>query len=318
MKKSNGIDFIKKLAIYIVLLFLIISITFFAINFLVEPQIKKNIAVYENISPNYWNRYTEFLSNLFTFKSGKIYSQELASANMSILQIYFYQFKWTLLFTILIFTFSLIIGNLLGVWSAYKFEKTPDFIINLIIGLLSVIPLIIIAIIALSSSLFLGYPSQFIFNPGLSFISLLVPIFIMMFGCISLFHARSRKAVREILKSEYYLFATSLGFSKIKLFNKVILKQLVINQLQIIVPYYLLLFTTSLAIERIFSIPGQSVFISYIFSKGEINMITFYFTFSFFVIMIFKYINDIILDKINPQQISLRQKLIIKKARVVR
>lgn len=300
--KNNILILFKHIIVYFFVLFVIVSIIFFVINSLIEPQIKKNIAVYSQINSSPWIRYGEFLNNLFSFRGGKIYSKELAATNLSIITLYFMQFKWTILFTVIIFIFSLIIGNLLGIWSAYKFNKAPDFVVNIIVSALATIPLIVLAILALGTSIFLGYPSQFINNGSLTFTSIITPIIITAFGTISLFHARSRKITKETLSSNYYLFGISLGNSKTKLFRQNIIKNLVIAELQVILPFYILLFSTSLIIERIFSIPGQSIFISYVFTKAELNCIMFYFSFNFFALLIARFINEIILNYLNPAQ----------------
>ncbi|AZG68790.1 ABC transporter permease subunit [Mycoplasma struthionis] len=292
----------KRIAIYLLIFFIVLSITYFAINVLIEPQVKKNLAVSENIEKNLFIRYLNYLRDLITFKRQKIFSNELKNTNLSISILFFSQFKWTFLFTILIFFLSLIIGNLLGIFSAYKYNKTADFIINIIIGFIAVIPLIIIAVLALGFSETFGYPSQFLINNSLTFASLLVPITFTSFGTISLIHARARKVVKEILNSEYYLFALSLGQDKKRLFLKQVLKNLIISELQVLIPYYLLLFSISLVVERIFSIPGQSIFIAYAFSKAEINLIMFYFWFSFITILISRFIFSIVLDILNPVQ----------------
>ncbi|AXE60750.1 peptide ABC transporter permease [[Mycoplasma] phocae] len=302
MKNNSSLIIVKKIAIYFFILLIIISLVFFAINILIEPQIKKNIAVSSQIESNLWKRYLYFLGNLFSFQTGRIFSSELNNVNLSIFGLYLSQFKWTILFTILSFSIGFILGNVLGIWSAYKYNKSTDFIINLTVAAISTIPLIVLAIVALGTSTFLGYPSQFISNSKYLLISLLVPAIISAFGSISLFHARSRKITKNVMQSNYFEFAISLGNSRWKLFKSQIFKNLVIGELQAIVPFYLLLFSSSLVIERIFSIPGQSVFISYAFSKGEVNLIMFYFTFSFFTLIIFKWINQVILNILNPLQ----------------
>ncbi|QJG66668.1 ABC transporter permease [Mycoplasma phocoeninasale] len=302
MKNNSSLIIVKKIAIYFFILLVIISLVFFAINLLIEPQIKKNIAVSSQIESNLWKRYLSFLGNLFSFRAGQIFSRELNSINQSIFSLYLSQFRWTILFTILTFIIGFITGNALGIWSAYKYNKSADFIINLIVAVIATIPLIVLAIIALGTSTFLGYPSQFINDGKYLLLSLLVPAIISAFGSISLFHARSRKITKNVMQSNYYEFAISLGSSRWKLFKWQIFKNLIIGELQAIVPFYILLFSSSLVIERIFSIPGQSVFISYAFTKGEVNLIMFYFTFSFFALIIFKAINQVILNVLNPLQ----------------
>ncbi|WP_412031711.1 ABC transporter permease subunit [Metamycoplasma buccale] len=301
----NKLGILYKLLIYLAIFIVALSIIFFAINILLINQIKKNLAVTTQIESNIFIRFGLYWKNLLSGSFGKIYTHELNSANLSISYLYFNQFKWTILFTLLTFIFSLIIGNVLGVYIAYKYNKTPDIIINIIVSIFATIPLILIAIIALAFSFVFSYPSQFISEFPFSLQSLLVPILIMSFGSISLFMARARKITKEVITSNYYLFAKTIGMNFNQLFKKVLLKKLVINQLQAIVPFYIILLSSSIVIERIFSIPGQSIFISYAFKYAEINLIMFYFIINLIFLLITKFSLSIILDYINPEQNSI-------------
>ena len=268
---------ISRLSIYILILILSITIIFFAINILFQKQINKNLAVYTNIEKNLINRFFVWIKNFFT-NWGKIYNYEINLNNKTIFFLYFSQFKWTILLTSLI------------------------FICGIIIAFLTSLPIIIIAIFALLLSHKFKYPSQFINESPLSFESLLVPILISSFGTISLYFSRSKKITKEVAISEYYLFAKSLGFSKKQLFQRVLLKKLIINEFQTLVPYYIFLFSLSLIIERIFSIPGQSIFLTYAFKYAEIDLILFFFTFNLIFLLFTKFIIANILDKLNPLQ----------------
>ena len=292
---------ISRLGIYILILILSIIIIFFAINILFQKQINKNLAVYTNIEKNLINRFFVWIKNFFT-NWGKIYNYEINLNNKTIFFLYFSQFKWTILLTSLIFICGLIIGNILGIYSGYNFNKSLDIISNIIIAFLTSLPIIIIAIFALLLSHKFKYPSQFINEFPLSFESLLVPILISSFGTISLYFSRSKKITKEVAISEYYLFAKSLGFSKKQLFQRVLLKKLIINEFQTLVPYYIFLFSLSLIIERIFSIPGQSIFLTYSFKYAEIDLILFFFTFNLIFLLFTKFIIANILDKLNPLQ----------------
>ncbi|PZW01442.1 ABC transporter permease subunit [Metamycoplasma auris] len=300
MLNNRKLNILKNVAFYIFIFFITITIVFFAINLLIEPRIKKNLAIYQQIPSNLLIRFKIFLKNLFTFNPGKIYSYELASVESNILILYLKQLKWSILVSFIIFSISFILGNILGITSAYKLNKTFDIIITIAVSLFAAIPLLIIAILALINSSFFGYPSQFIYDRKFSFISLLIPIIISSFPTIAIFFSKSRKKTLEILKSEYYLFAKTYGLNKRQLLNKVILKNLLISQLNLFFVIYVLLFTITILIESIFSIPGQSLFISFAFKKGEIDIIMFYFMFNFILLSILIFLNNILIKKMNP------------------
>ncbi|ACF07471.1 oligopeptide transport system permease protein(OppB) [Metamycoplasma arthritidis] len=301
MKKATQKIAIRAL-IYIAIFIVAIFVVYFAINLLLTNQIKKNLAVSSQIESNLFSRFGVYLNNLIRGSAGQIYTSELSASGQSISSLYFNQFKWTILFTGLVFLISLIIGNVLGVYSGYKFNRWPDITINIIVIALATIPLILIAILALAFSYLFGYPSQFISEFPLSLQSLLVPILIMLFGTISLFMSRSRKITKEVISSNYYLFAKSFGMSKTALFRKVLFKKLLFNQLQAIVPFYIILLSSSIVIERIFSIPGQSIFVSYAFRYAEINLIMYFFFVNLLMLFLVKFIFSIILDYLNPEQ----------------
>ncbi|AZZ65267.1 ABC transporter permease subunit [Metamycoplasma phocicerebrale] len=294
------VNLFKNIAFYFFIFFISLIIIFFAINVLIEPQIKKNIATYSQISPNYFDRLGIFLKNLFTFNPGKIYSSELASAESNIMLLYLKQFKWTILISLLIFVISFFIGNILGISSAYKFNKSYDVSMSLLVSFLGSLPLLIIAVLALSNSSILGYPSQFINNSKLTIVSLLVPILISSFSTIAIFFSKARKVTFETLKSNYYLFAKTQGLNNAQLLRKIVIKDVIASELNLFFMVYILLFIISILIERIFSIPGQSILISFAFKKGEIDIIMFYFTFNFILISIMLLLNNFIIIKLNP------------------
>ncbi|ENY68709.1 Oligopeptide transport system permease protein [Metamycoplasma auris 15026] len=297
---NRKLNTLKNVAFYIFIFFIAITIVFFAINLLIEPRIKKNLAIYQQISPNLLIRFKVFLKNLFTFNPGHIYSHELASVESNILILYLKQLKWSILVSIAIFILSFILGNILGIISAYKLNKAFDIVISIIVSSLAAIPLLIIAILSLSSSSFFGYPSQFIYEQKFSFISLLIPILVSSFPTIAIFFSKSRKKTLEILKSEYYLFAKTYGLNQRQLLNKVVLKNLFISELNLFFVIYILLFTITILIESIFSIPGQSLFISFAFKKGEVDIIMFYFMFNLILLSILFILNNFLSKKLNP------------------
>ncbi|AWX69525.1 ABC transporter permease subunit [[Mycoplasma] anseris] len=303
MKETVKHYFIRIIS-YIAIFLVAITFIFFAINILLQKQIDKTFAVASQIDKNLFSRFGLYLENLFTGNFGQIYASEIKHSS-SIASLYFFHFKWTILFTLLTFILSLIIGNLLGVYSAFKYNKTSDLLINICISFFASVPLIIIAILSLSISFNVGYPSQFIYDAPLNIISLFVPILITSFSTISLFFLKARKTTKEVLSSNYYHFALSLGFSFKKTFWKIIFKQLLISELQVFVPFYLLLISSSIAIERIFSIPGQSIFISYAFLNAEINLVMFFFVVNLSILLISKFIFALILDYLNPEQKNL-------------
>ncbi|MGX9357893.1 MULTISPECIES: ABC transporter permease subunit [unclassified Mycoplasma] len=300
MTTKIKINLFKNIAFYFFIFFISIVIIFFAINVLIEPQIKKNIAIYSQISHNYGARFKTFLTNLFTFNPGKIYSHELASVENNILFLYLRQFRWTFLISLSVFIISFIVGNILGVFSAYKFNKSYDVITSIIISFLGSLPILIICILALSSADIFGYPSQFL-NSKLSFASLIVPILISSLPTVAIFFSKSRKKTFEIIKSDYYLFAKTYGMKKRDLLKKVVLKELLIGELNLFFVLYVLLFTITILVERIFSIPGQSLLISFAFRKGEVDIIMFYFIFNFILLSFLLLINKIAIIKLSPK-----------------
>lgn len=302
MLAKKRISFLKTFAFYILIFFIAITIVFFAINLLIQPQIKKNLAVYSQVSSNFGTRFKIFLKNFFSFNPGVIYSHQLASVQNNIFLLYLGQFKWTFLISILIFLISFILGNFLGIISAYKLNKSYDIIFSILISFLGAIPILILAILALTNAEIFGYPSQFIeTNRSLGFISLLVPILISSFPTIAIFFSKARKKTSEILQSNYYLFAKTYGLNKKQLLNKIILKNLFISELNLFFLVYILLFTITILIETIFSIPGQSLFISFAFKKGEIDIIMFYFSFNFVLLTLILFFNNFLIKKLNPE-----------------
>ena len=290
-----------RILIYIAIFLLSIIVTFFAINIMLKNQIAKNFSVSSKIDKNLFSRFIKWIENFCQYNGGKIYSHELSMTNQSIASLYFDQFKWTILFTLLVYLLSIILGTTLGIIAGFNYNKAIDQTLSFIVIFLATIPLILIAIIALSMSYIFKYPSQFL-NSKYTFSSLFVPILITAFETISMVFLIARKSTKETITTDYFLFAKSLGFSKKELIFKIVLKNVVIKQLQSLVSFYIVLFSSSLVIERIFSIPGQSLFLTFAFKYGEIDLVLYYFVISLLILFSSKIIISFILDYINPIQ----------------
>ncbi|MBU4691061.1 ABC transporter permease subunit [Mycoplasma zalophi] len=265
-----------------------------------QSKIKQNTN--NNFEVNIFLNFINYIKNIFNGSFGQIYSETIAKTNVSIPYLFFSYFGLSLIFCLITFLFSLIIGNALGIISAKYINNVPDKLFTTIINIFTSIPLIILMIILLVFSSAWGFPSQYIINSKYTEFSIIVPIFICFIGTVNFFFFKSRKAYLDYVNSEHYTFAKALGFSYITIFKKFILKQLVISQVKYLFPIYTMLITISLVVERIFNIPGQSVLISFAYNRAEIDILMFFFTFSLIIMTVLQTLFDILINTLNPQQ----------------
>ena len=157
--------------------------------------------------------------------------------------------------------FGIPIGLLLGILAAYKRGKVMDYF-TMFLSLLCVsIPSFVLATVL---QYFFAVKMQLFPVTGWgSFIFTVLPS--IAFGVRSIgVHARyMRTSWLDVMNQDYVLAAESIGFSRIQLTFKIILRNAMLPIVTIIVPELALIFTGTFVLETIFSIPGiGSYFIS--------------------------------------------------------
>ncbi|MBZ4204051.1 ABC transporter permease subunit [Mycoplasma tauri] len=240
--------------------------------------------------------YFYFIGSIFT-GFGEIYN----SSSFSNAQDYFfYYFKYSLLFETIAFSLSLLLGYLTGVFLAYKNGKLSDAVISLIIFIIASIPAFIIAPLMLLLAEVNDIPVNFVtpnvLNTGYMFLSLLLPISILLITSVSFFAVIVKNATVNILRKDFINIQKANGQSSAYIFWKSIFKNLIIDTINKLNSLLIIIISFALVLERIFQIPGQSLIFMSIFNSGEINVMMCLIFFKVLTILLISFFCEVIYD----------------------
>ncbi|WP_041594021.1 ABC transporter permease subunit [Mycoplasma crocodyli] len=264
---------LKKFFLMLISILILLSISYFLITiFIVKSP-------YNNSSNSILLSYLIYFSNLFRFNFGSIFDPTISLSFTNIPSLFFQYFKWSILIVTTTFLLGIFIGYSLGSLLSYKSNSSTILFFNSLTFSFAAIPLFILAPIFINVAEFYNIPTVFIDNDILNFkdslYSLIVPILLLLLGSISTFSSLTLSTITEILKTDFILYMKACGMSKWGIFWKGIFRNSWTKLISFVVPIFTSLITFSLIIERIFQIPGQSIILNVIFSKGEINIILF-------------------------------------------
>lgn len=242
--------------------------------------------------------YFNFLHNIFhhfgTFKNDEFNSFS------SPLALFFNYYKHSVFLVGVTFFISIFLGFLIGVFLAYKNNTWSEVLLNILIFVFAAIPTFIIAPLMLIFAEFWDLPVNYIepsiLGIGYTALSLLLPIILLSLTSIAYFATVTKNSMIVILKKDYVQTLKACGQSEHSIFWKCIFKNLVISLLNTLTPLLILTISFSLIIERIFQIPGQSLILTTMFSKDELNVIMALIFFKSLVLFIFDLICEVLHD----------------------
>lgn len=263
----------KKISLAILGVFITLTFLFFFLGIFINSNFSSPLVI----------QYFKYLLSIFTFKFGKIYNSTISNSFINPATFYFFYIKLSLIFTLITFLLSIIIGFGIGIFSAYKINTKSEILTNIIIFFFSSIPTFILAPIGIILAEKLDFPINYI-DPnllGFSFTinSFIIPVIILSLGTITIFSILTKKVLLNILNQDYVIIMKANGMSSFKIFWKVIFKNLIINQLNYLIPIYVAMVSYSMIIERIFQIPGQSLLLNSVIKMNELEILS---TFIFF------------------------------------
>ncbi|WP_406615317.1 ABC transporter permease subunit [Mycoplasmopsis hyopharyngis] len=268
----------KKISLALLGVFITLIFSFVFLGIFINPFPEKPIVV----------QLFEYLGSLFTFKYGKIISPSISHSFINPALFFFYYSKYSIIFYLSTFIFSLVLGTCIGIFWGYKIHTWSEVITNIFIFIFSAIPTFILAPLGIIFAESIDLPINFV-EPGILGISftirsLIIPIIILSFSTTSIIAIITKKNLANILSQEYVLLAKTNGMNNLQIFKKVIFKNLMIEQLNYLVLIFITMVSYGLIIERIFQIPGQSLLLSNILRSHELYiMITFIFFTSLFL-----------------------------------
>ncbi len=210
-----------------------------------------------------------------------------------------------MIITVIAFVLGSLIGVTLGFWAGYKSGKMSDVVINIIIIIFVSVPSFILAAFLIVLGPKIGLPANFldwsIYGFGKAFLSMILPILILVVLSLATITYYIRNEIKAILLSDYITNARSKGLGEWKIFKKYVFRNASIPLITVIFPSFVYLLTGSMVVETFFGIPGSSLVIINAIKTGETNIVMFNVLFMGFLSMTIRLVLDIIYVFIDPR-----------------
>lgn len=256
------------------------------------------------LDKNIVERFFIYVGGLFQGNFGNVYNPASVGAS-SVTEVFFSPLKYTIIISSFAFVFGSIIGIILGFWAGYRSGKTADIIINIVVIFFISVPSFVLAAFLIVLAPFIGLPSNFLdwttFGFGQSFISMLLPIFILTITSLAAITYYIRNEIKSILVSDYITNARSKGLSEWDIFKKYVWRNASIPLVTIILPSFTMLLAGSLVVEQFFGIPGTSTVIVNSVKSGESDIVMFNVLFYGFIGILIRILIDVIYVFIDPR-----------------
>ncbi|TCG10928.1 ABC transporter permease [Mycoplasma todarodis] len=318
---------LKRLALLLLSLFIVVTITFFLMDLmpgypkaLEDASMKPHAPKIEVLAKEYglndpiFERYGRYLSGIFHLKFGDVYNPTYKGTTIP--NLFFKPLKYSMLVTVPAFVISTVLGVVLGFIAGYKRGKWQDTLINVFVMLFVAVPSFIWAIFLMLIGTKVGLPVAFEEALGASFevLSLILPIITLTLGGMATLTYYTRNEVVEILKSDFISIARSKGLSEKQIITRHVFRNVSIPLVSIILPMFVTLLTGSLIIERFFAVPGTSSVIVLAVQNKETYIILFSILFYSSLTMLVQLLVDVLYVFIDPRiKIAQSQKMSIFK-----
>ena len=286
-------------------LFFVVSLTFFLIRFLpggpfdaekdLPPKIMENLEKKYKFNEPLWKQYVIYINNLAHGDFGPSYKYVDRSANEIIAD----TFPVSLQLGITALLISLIFGISLGVVSSLSPRSFADFLTAVIsISLVSVPNFVVGAVLIYFFSIRLGwFPAALWGRPE----HYILPSVTLAAGSTAYIARLVRSSMIEASRELYIRTAMAKGLSRIKIIYKHILRNALIPVTTVLGPIFAYLITGSFVVEHIFAIPGMGRFFVFAVSNRDYSVvlaITIVYT---IILVLANLIVDILYTRIDPR-----------------
>ena len=286
-------------------LFFVVSLTFFLIRFLpggpfdaekdLPPKIMENLEKKYQFNEPLWKQYIIYIDNLAHGDFGPSYKYVDRSANEIIAD----TFPVSLQLGITALLISLVFGISLGVLSSLSPRSFTDFLTAVIsISLVSVPNFVVGAILIYFFSVRLGwFPAALWGRPE----HYILPSFTLAAGSTAYIARLVRSSMIEASRELYVRTAMAKGLSRIKIIYKHILRNALIPVVTVLGPIFAYLITGSFVVEHIFAIPGMGRFFVFAVSNRDYSVvlaITIVYT---IILVLANLIVDILYTRLDPR-----------------
>ena len=261
-----GSYILKRVFAMALTLFIIISLSFFAIRLIpgeiagenAAPEIKQAMAKRYHLDKPVGEQYLIFMKNFLAFDFGESMTLYPRRPVFVIIQD---KLPLTLQLNIFALMLTVPVGLACGIAAALKKNTLVDHAISAMVVFNVSVPSFVFAsllqyIFAYKLGWFpflLNLDSSFSFS---KFVSMILPILALSFGGIATITRYMRAELFEALNSEYMLLSKSKGLSQLQATLRHALRNSFIPLCNVIIPMFMGLLGGSMVVENIFGIPG--------------------------------------------------------------
>jgi oligopeptide transport system permease protein len=250
---------LKRLFASAIMLFLLITISFFTIKLIpgspftsekMQPGSKKAIYAYYGLDKPVHEQYLLYLRNLLQGDLGVSYKIRSVSVNEVIAK----SFPYSLDLGARSIALAVAAGLGLGIVSAYKRGKAVDAFTMILATIGIAVP-----------SFLIGFFIQYIFAVKLrwlpvaqytSFAHTILPTFALSLGMLATIAKYTRASMIEVIYADYVKTADAKGLSKWRIITRHQLRNALLPIVTLLGPMMAMILTGSFVVENVFAIPG--------------------------------------------------------------
>jgi oligopeptide transport system permease protein len=251
---------LQRLALMVVTLFAIITLTFFLMHAvpggpfvsdkMMAPEIQAAINAKYHLDDPIWVQYLDYLMGIARFDLGPSFKY----AGMSVNEIIAEGLPTTLKVGVLALICVVSLGVPLGIVAALNRNRWPDTLVMIVATIGVAVPSYVIATVALYVfALRLGWVPTFGLDDWRGYF---LPVFALSGFWISFIARLARSSLLETLQMDYMITAKAKGLSPGQVLFKHGLRNSLIPVVTVLGPVVANLITGSFVIEQIFALPG--------------------------------------------------------------
>ncbi|UUM19276.1 ABC transporter permease subunit [Mycoplasma sp. 1018B] len=200
----------------------------------------------------------------------------LTKINQNTINFYYY-FSHSLIIIASSLLISLILGIPIGSLIALKSNRSFSILFSLILYLIIAFPIFILAPLLIKIAEINDIPVLFLnwnqFDIQYVIYSLFLPIVLLILPLFVFITIISKNTIIKFQKQPFVLQMYALGMNDIQVYFKVFFKRICAQIFLQFNNILLFVITLSIIIERIFLIPGQSIFLIFAFDNKNISLI---------------------------------------------
>jgi oligopeptide transport system permease protein len=257
-------------------LFITITLTFFIVRAapggpfdqerVLPDAVKANIEAKYHLNDPLIKQYFDYMTDIiFRFDLGESFTYNDHDVNYYI----FSSLPHSMLLGVLSLFLALVLGVSVGILSALKQNRWPDYTAMSVAVIGISVPLFVIGpvLMYIFAMKLKWLPTSGWINGRNGWVTLIMPVITLSFPYFARIARLSRASVLEVLKSDYIRTARAKGLSTPVIVFKHVLKGSLLPVVSFLGPAFAAIMTGSLVVEQIFRIPGMGSY----FTKSALN-----------------------------------------------